>query len=195
MVKTRGTTFVVAFILTSLLTIASCEKAVIRSDPSMTGTSADEKSKEAEQAAEEAKKREIDETNLRQARLREEAAKRTEAERAERDRFVNENIYFDFNESILRPEAREILKRKAQWLRRHPNASIIIEGHCDERGTGEYNIALGEKRAERAKTFLVNLGIERSRMTTISYGEERPAVRGHDEASWAKNRRARFVIE
>jgi len=109
--------------------------------------------------------------------------------------FISEDIYFDFDSAQLLPRAQEILKRKADWLRSHPGARVIIEGHTDERGTVEYNLALGDRRAEAAKGFLVELGISPERITTISYGEERPADPGHNEAAWAKNRRAQFVLE
>jgi len=111
-----------------------------------------------------------------------------------RDMFVNENVLFDFDRSTLTPAAREILKGKAAWLRANPNAAVTIEGHCDERGTTEYNLALGDRRAKAAKDFLVDMGIAASRLSTISYGEEKPLVQGSDEAAWAQNRRAQFVI-
>ena len=94
----------------------------------------------------------------------------------------------------LLPEAREILWHKAKWLTAHPGISVIIEDHCDERGTSEYNIALGDRRARRAKSYLVDLGIVPERLTTISYGEESPLDPRHDEEAWAKNRRGHFVI-
>jgi peptidoglycan-associated lipoprotein len=108
---------------------------------------------------------------------------------------MNENIYFEFDKSRLLPEAQEILRNKADWMRANPNVTAIIEGHTDERGTTEYNLALGERRAEAAKSFLVDLGISPSRLTTISYGEERPIDPRSNEEAWAKNRRAQFVIE
>lgn len=103
-------------------------------------------------------------------------------------------VYFDFDRSDIRPEMRSILQRNAEWLRRHPRVKVVIEGHCDERGTEEYNMALGQRRAETVKNYLVSLGVSPSRLSTISYGEERPADPGHDEAAWAKNRRAEFTI-
>ncbi len=123
----------------------------------------------------------------------EEEAIRMEMQRAQ-DNFVNEDVYFDFDQSVLTPAAQGVLERKAAWLRRNPDVSVIIEGHCDERGTVEYNIALGERRARSAKNFLVDLGISSSRLRTISYGEERPLDPRHNEAAWAKNRRVHFVI-
>ncbi len=107
---------------------------------------------------------------------------------------MKENIFFEYDQATLTPEAREILTTNGQWLRKNSDIAITIEGHCDERGTNDYNLALGDRRAERVKTFLVDLGIARSRLTTISYGEERPFDRGTGEGAWARNRRAHFLI-
>jgi peptidoglycan-associated lipoprotein len=90
--------------------------------------------------------------------------------------------------------AQETLKRKAAWLRDNPTATVTIEGNCDERGTNEYNLALGERRAESARAYLVDLGISASRLTTISYGEERPLDPRHNEEAWAKNRNDQFKL-
>jgi len=106
-----------------------------------------------------------------------------------------EDIHFEFDKSTLTPQAKNSLMKNAQWLRVNSEVSVIIEGHCDERGTNEYNIALGDRRAASTMTFLVNLGIDPSRLTTISYGEERPLIPGHGENAWAKNRRAHFAPE
>jgi peptidoglycan-associated lipoprotein len=108
--------------------------------------------------------------------------------------FESEPIYFDFDESILKPQARAILEKKASWLRANPEYSLRIEGHCDERGTSEYNVALGEKRAVAAAEYLRQLGISAERISTISYGEERPADPRHAEEAWAKNRRDEFRL-
>jgi len=105
-----------------------------------------------------------------------------------------EDILFDFDKYDLRPAAREVLRKHAEWLARHADFDVIIEGHCDERGTREYNLALGERRAETASNYLVNLGVDTSRVTTISYGEELPVDPRHIEAAWTKNRRAHFVV-
>lgn len=109
-------------------------------------------------------------------------------------RFVYEDVYFDYNKAELKPVAVEELKRKAEWLRRHPQTRVIIEGHCDERGSNEHNLGLGEKRAGAIKSFLIEQGISPGRMTTISYGEERPVDEGHNEEAWAKNRRAHLAL-
>jgi peptidoglycan-associated lipoprotein len=110
------------------------------------------------------------------------------------DYIMQEDIYFEFDKSTLTPSAQDNLMKKAEWLRSNPDATVTIEGHCDERGTNEYNLALGERRAESSKNFLVDLGIAPSRMTTISYGEERPIDPQSNEEAWAKNRRDHFVI-
>jgi peptidoglycan-associated lipoprotein len=104
------------------------------------------------------------------------------------------SIYFDYDKYSIRPDAQVILSENGRSLTEHQTATIRIEGNCDERGTEQYNLALGEKRANAAKEYLVNYGIEESRMTTISYGESRPIVLDHSEEAWAKNRRGDFVI-
>jgi len=109
-------------------------------------------------------------------------------------KFEGKPIYFDFDKSFIKPEYRPVLEEKAALLKDNPNIHIRIEGNCDERGTNEYNIALGERRANSAKSFLVSLGISPDRVETISYGEERPFSLGHDEDSWSKNRRDDFLI-
>lgn len=108
---------------------------------------------------------------------------------------LKESIFFEFDKATLTSESQDILAINSQWLRSNPDVLITIEGHCDERGTNGYNLALGDRRAEAVKTFLLDLGIHQSRMTTISYGEERPFASGHNEAAWAENRRAHFTIE
>jgi len=107
---------------------------------------------------------------------------------------MQEDIYYDFDKSTLRPAAQDDLMKKAAWLRANPNAAVTIEGHCDERGTNEYNLALGDRRADSAKSYLVDLGIAASRLTTVSYGEERPVCSQQNEECWSKNRRAHFVV-
>ena len=103
-------------------------------------------------------------------------------------------VYFDFDKSNIRTDQRERLAKNAAIFKQRQSIKIRIEGNCDERGTNEYNMALGERRAQNAKKYLVNLGIHNDRMHTISYGEEKPLLRGHDEYSWAQNRRDDFVI-
>lgn len=107
---------------------------------------------------------------------------------------VGDRIYFATDKSDITPESRQILQKQADLLKQNPSATVTIEGHCDERGTREYNLGLGERRANAAKQALVALGIAASRVNTISYGKERPAVLGHNEQAWAQNRRAVTVI-
>ncbi len=104
-------------------------------------------------------------------------------------------IYFDFDRYDLRSDARETLKANAGWLKTNLSAIVQIEGHCDERGTTEYNLALGAKRAQAAKDYLVALGVAAERLSTISYGKELPVCTEHTEACWQRNRRDRFVIQ
>lgn len=105
------------------------------------------------------------------------------------------DIFFDFDSSALNSEAQEQLNQNAAWMQKHPGSAVTIEGHCDERGTDEYNIALGERRAEAARTYLVNLGVNGGRLSTVSYGEEKPFDPGQNEEAWAKNRRDHFVTK
>jgi len=117
------------------------------------------------------------------------AARGTEKESVLKDAF------FDFDKSSIQPDAKQSLDENAKWLKANPNAALTIEGHCDERGTGEYNLGLGQRRAKAAKDYLVSAGIDAKRIKIISYGKERPFVPGHDESAWKWNRRAHFVLQ
>jgi len=105
-----------------------------------------------------------------------------------------QDIYFDFDKYNIRPESRLILKENYAVLRGVPGAEVLIEGHCDERGTVEYNLALGQRRANATRDFLISLGMEAPQLSTVSYGEERPLDPRHNEDAWAKNRRCHFVV-
>ena len=107
---------------------------------------------------------------------------------------VGDRVFFATDSSVIRGESQDTLERQAAWLKQYPDMSIVVEGHADERGTREYNLALGERRATAAKNYLVSLGVPSRRVMTTSYGKERPSVLGHDESSWAQNRRAVTVI-
>lgn len=107
---------------------------------------------------------------------------------------VGDRVFFEYDSSVLSGEAQATLERQANWLKQYNSVNIVIEGHADERGTREYNLALGERRANAAKSYLVNLGVSSARLSTISYGKERPAVVGSDESAWSQNRRAVTVI-
>jgi peptidoglycan-associated lipoprotein len=168
-----------------LLTV-SCAKKTIRSETSLM-----EETESDEAAAEKARQEEMEQQRaIEEQRLQEEAERMAAA----RDMFLNEDIFFEFDSAVLLPEAQSILRKKAEWLINNPDTSATIEGHCDERGTNEYNLALGDRRAESAKAFLMDLGVKGSQLSCISYGEERPVDPAHNEEAWAKNRRGHFVI-
>ena len=171
------------FVIPGLLFTVSCAKKTVKDDTVL-----------QQQAEEEGavKVREAEQEEMEEERLQEEARRKM---MAAQNRFVNEDTHFEFDSSNLLPEAQEILRWKAAWLQKNPNVQVTIEGHCDERGTNEYNLALGDRRANSAKAYLMDLGIYGSRLNTISYGEERPADYGSNEEAWAKNRRAHFTIE
>jgi len=166
-------------------TVSCSKKQVVQSEAAL--TKQPEIPKVSDRSAEEAEHA----TRLQEDRLRAQAASREVAGTA----FDNENIHFAFDSSVLSGQAQQILMNKAEYLRANPGVRVTVEGHCDERGTNEYNMALGDRRADSAKDFLVNLGIGADRLNAISYGEERPIAMGQNEASWAKNRRAQFVFE
>jgi peptidoglycan-associated lipoprotein len=107
---------------------------------------------------------------------------------------VGDRVFFDYDRHELRPDAQETLQRQAALLLRWPDLPVLIEGHCDERGTREYNLALGERRAEAVRSYLIALGVDAGRIGTVSYGKERPAVDGSEESAWALNRRGVTVV-
>lgn len=144
-------------------------------------------------AANRARQDSIDAANR---RAREAAAAQAAHDRAvaEAKATLQEMVHFDYDKSDIRADAQEILRRKADVLRASPQVKLQIEGHADDRGSEEYNIALGNRRAEAVRQFLVGFGLDESRFTIISYGEERPIAQGHNEDAWAQNRRAQFDI-
>ena len=107
---------------------------------------------------------------------------------------VGDRVFFNYDSAELDTDAQELLQDQVAWLKQYSNVSVIIEGHCDERGTREYNLALGEKRAQSVKNYLINLGISSDRVSTISYGKERPAVVGSNDGAWAQNRRSVTIV-
>jgi len=180
-------------IIPGLMFATSCAKKKIESEPGVVTIEEEPVTEGVTADDERARRKALEEQRIGEERLREQA--KTRRDRGELEEFQNEHIYFEFDKSRLLPESKEILRNKAKWLMAHPDVSVIIEGHCDERGTSEYNIALGDRRAQSAKSYLVDLGIGSRRLTTISYGEERPLDPNHNERAWAKNRRDQFVIE
>jgi len=119
----------------------------------------------------------------------------TQTESEPETRTTLADAFFDFDEASLRADAKTALENNAKWMEKNSGVNVIVEGHCDERGSVEYNLALGERRAKAAKEYLVSYGIAAGRLTTISYGKERPFDPGHDENAWAQNRRAHFVAK
>lgn len=121
------------------------------------------------------------------------------ADAAEQDQDFVQNakdrVFFGFDKSNLNEEARNVLKAQAEWLQANPEKNIVVQGHTDDRGTREYNIALGERRAVAVKNYLISAGVDADRIDVISYGKERPAVIGANEAAWAQNRRAVTVVK
>jgi peptidoglycan-associated lipoprotein len=200
--KMMAVVLALAFVASSLFFMSACAKKEMQVTEGVQPTAQETKAVEqpatmatTEQAkqvqtgeTEESKKAEAE----RLAKLK--AIEQAQKEANEKKAFENEKIYFDFDKSDLKPESQTVLKKKADWLREHPAYSLRIEGNCDERGTNEYNLALGERRANSAKKFLLALGIAEERISTISYGEERPADPRHNEEAWAKNRRDEFKL-
>lgn len=172
-------------------------------------TSCAKKQVQTETAVEEAVEEVVEDTAAEDEAAREAEMERQKALEAERlaeeeakrvammalNMFQSEDLYFEFDSAVLTPMSQEVLQRKAEWMNENADGTVIIEGHCDERGTSAYNLALGERRADAAKDFLVNLGVAADRVTTISYGEEKPVDPAKNEEAWAKNRRAHFVVE
>jgi len=165
--------FVLIVLAFSLVVVGGCSKKV-SSTPA--GTSAVSSSPDA--------------GGLSSAQL--EAQRLAELQRQAIDKIGADRIYFAFDRSELSDQSRQVLAEKAELLKTHSALSLLIEGHCDERGTNEYNMALGERRARAAYEYLVLMGIASERLTIISYGEEYPAVPGSNEEAWAKNRRDEF---
>jgi peptidoglycan-associated lipoprotein len=189
---------VLAFICSSFLLMTSCAKKQIQVSEPVQPATQEMKAEEVEaKAAEEAKSAAEQDAKARaeaerQASLRE--LKMAQKLADEIRNFEAENIYFAFDRSDLTDESKSALREKGNWLRANGDYSVNISGNCDERGTAEYNLALGERRAHAAKKFLMGLGISENRLATISYGEERPVDPGRNDEAWAKNRNDQFTL-
>jgi peptidoglycan-associated lipoprotein len=195
----KGLVVLVLILCVGLLLTGCPKKTVMKEEPSM--KKAEEPVAEREKAAKlEAEK---------EARIREEEAKKAKEKEFEKSLVAKKepgiagevfesrllkDIRFDFDKYDIRPGDAEILKENAALLMQYPKVKIQVEGHCDERGTNEYNLALGERRANAAKKYLLTLGISTDRISSISYGEEKPLDTGHNEEAWFRNRRGHFVI-
>jgi len=214
MIKKSFSIFVL--ILCLGLFLVGCPKKTVKFSREQPSAQKSEEARrlEAEQAAKEARKakeaREAQETKERElARIKEEEAKLAQGRElekslvAKKERGIEGEVFeskllkdirFDYDKYEIRREDEEILRENAAFLKKNPKMKIQIEGHCDERGTAEYNLALGERRANSTKKYLVSLGITSDRISTISYGEERPLDPRSNEEAWAKNRRAHIVV-
>lgn len=204
-----GLTILTLFVAVAF--VSGCaQKAVLKEETAPQKQAASKETKPAAKVPEksalkedaETKKRAEWERAEREAALKAQTQKEAAAKAAEKaatvvsskELYEFANIHFDFDKFNLRDEARAILNKHAEWLNKNKDVKIIIEGHCDERGTAEYNLALGERRANVAAKYLIDMGIDGKRITTITYGLERPLDPQHNEEAWAKNRRAHFVI-
>lgn len=208
--------WLIVFLVVALGISLGCAKKAIRSDvvstpsqraePKAVETKAMEKPEEVSPESKAAleKEKKLQEENLREEALREKALrekalreqsskKEASAREAEVKAAALESIYFDYDQWTIRENQKEPLLKNSEWLKSNPNIKIRLEGHCDERGTSEYNLALGQKRAEAVKVFLEGLGVGGQRIAPVSYGKERPLDPGHDDAAWAKNRRVDIV--
>jgi peptidoglycan-associated lipoprotein len=182
-----------------LILVTGCAKKVVKEEPEKTATVQKEAAAGPAAAAETEEQRLAREKALQEAALREQqekdrmlAAQREKELAAKLSEFVD--IRFDFDQFDLKPEAREVLNKIGEFMKASKDVSVVIEGNCDERGTVEYNLALGEKRALSAQKYLVGLGVDQGRIKTISYGKERPLDPAQNEEAWAKNRRDHFVV-
>jgi peptidoglycan-associated lipoprotein len=190
------------FILCILMVIGSgCSKKAVKQDVSTQPQTVIVDQKANDDAAARAKadrERMLREKALRDQAMKDEADKMKSVKATEKKAEINADviadIHFDFDKYLIKPQDRKILDAAADWIKMNKPKMVTIEGHCDERGTSEYNLALGDRRANEAKKYLVSLGVNEKYFKTISYGEERPLDPGHNEAAWAKNRRDHFVI-
>lgn len=191
-----GFYLLMAILVAGLFLTASCAKKTVVSDAT---TIEDQTQAEAEAAAAAEAARKAEQERIRQQELEEEMARKQAEEQARvaaaKTRFLHQHIHFEFDSAELTDTAKDLLREKAGWLKANTDRQVIIEGHCDERGTTEYNLALGERRASAAKQYLQDLGVGAFRLTTVSYGEERPLDPGQNEAAYSKNRRAQFVLK
>jgi len=187
MKRSSAMIFVITLVLCfSLVLVTGCtKKAVVKEEAAVT----QEQKAEPKAAAEAEVKKPKTAPAEKEVTVKKEAAAA-----AEKAPYEFADIYFDFDKYNLKPEAREILKKHGDWLAKNGDFSVVVEGNCDERGTAEYNLALGERRAQEAKKYLVGVGVADKRVSTVSYGKERPLDPGHTEEAWAKNRRDHFVV-
>jgi peptidoglycan-associated lipoprotein len=190
------TYYTAAVLVTVLLLVFACAKKKIVTDPDPSQSYASETQGHTDDVAgssDQGQQTGIGEATLAKTSRDDQLSmgSRSEAIKA----FENEDIHFEFDSAKLTVQAQEILREKARYLLENPDISVTIEGHCDDRGTNEYNLALGERRALSAQAYLKTLGVDEPRLNTVSYGEESPLAPGTSEETRAKNRRAHFVVK
>lgn len=180
-----------AIMLAMLLALGvSCAKKQVTMETQEMAADESQQSAEDEAARREAEEARLREQRAREARQRQDASSMSEA--ARKAAFEDEDIHFDFDKYVLTPQTMMILDDKAAYLREHPRVRVLVEGHADDRGSNEYNLALGDRRANSAKNYLVKSGVAASRITSISYGEEQPLCMQQSESCWYRNRRGHF---
>ncbi len=194
----------IVFVGALMLALAGCaqkdgaqmESAEVQKDqPAQTESQQQETAAAAEEEKSAAEEETVEEYGVSEEKAEEEQEKEEEGLKQEAKQALKKRIHFAFDSSELSSQAQKTLKAKAKILKKNPELNIVIEGHCDERGTDEYNMALGERRARAAYEYLILLGVDADRMNLVSYGEERPLVEGDNEEAWAKNRRDGFKIK
>jgi peptidoglycan-associated lipoprotein len=184
----------------SFMVMTGCAKKSAVKDQAVSAEekAAADRAAEQAKAAADAKARADQEARLAAEQKAKEEAETKVAPQAEaaavKEELTFKDVLFDFDKFSLKPESRDILKQLAEWLTKNKDSRVLIEGNCDERGTTEYNLALGERRAKEAMKYLVEIGVDGKRIKTISYGKERPLDPGNTEEAWAKNRRDHFVV-
>lgn len=193
--KSRMITLLAGLSLAALIAGGCANKDVVKTEEAAPATAKAETVKPAEAVKQEAAKP-VQPPSVKPEENRIEPAKPAEAALPSAPAtYAFETVYFDYDKAELRQDARNTLSRNAEIMLKSKAAALIkIEGHCDERGSAEYNLALGERRAKSVQQYLLTLGVQPERLSVISYGKEKPAVQGSDEAAWSKNRRAEFVL-
>jgi peptidoglycan-associated lipoprotein len=182
-------------ILMTLIVLVGCAKKVPVSPEAASGpTVTDARPSDAELAARRQQEQAMIQEKERRAAEESMRRRLEDQARMTQEEFLNRDVHFAFDSYTLSNEAKAILEQKANWLNERSDVAVQIEGHCDERGTTAYNLALGERRANSVKQYLTTLGVQTPRLSTISYGEELPVASGHSEDAWSKNRRAHFAI-
>ena len=192
------------FVVTGCMKVVKTEDVQKSAESSVTEQTAQPKEEKAAAGKEEAagtiKEEKVEEQSIKESPLSAQVEAKAEAEAKDELASIAEKeewlaiVYFEFDSSTIRDDMKPVLDKNIEWIRKRQGVKVEIQGHADEKGTNEYNIALGERRAQGIKKYLADSGINEARISIISYGEERPADLGHTEEAWAKNRRVEFVI-